>query len=677
MKSNSGRSALLAMSLICIFLLAACGSSTPVLRYITISPSNQTIATGTTLQFTATGYYSNGSITPGIGVSWSSSSTAVASMNGTTGVAMGLTVGTTTITATALGITSGTTTLNVAGLTSIAVTPATTTISIGATQQYDAVATYTSSSGTTGTEDVTAQATWTSSSTAVATMNTSTPGLATAVAGGTTTITAAIGTVTGSATLNVTAAVSLVVSPLVSPPVPITPPFSVNVAGNFPLVVQEKLANGTLQPPTLPVTWSSSTATQANVVGYGTNNADAIVAGFAPSGGTTPVTITAAEGQVSGTTTFTVVTGASQFAYLTNTGGNSISSYTVTASTTPYLTSTGAATPAANATLTFLNPSGLYLYEIELNGGRTVSDLWVYNVNSSTGAISQTTGITQPQVAGAGGFNVGVTDPYGRFVYVSDDGSVAGTAGTINGFTVDQTTGALAPITAVTGFNTNVNVPKAMVIDHTGSYLYVVNFGPIPTGGASPSAGTISAYSIDPTTGNLTALSAATYPVGKGATYATLDPTGTYLYVANSADNTISAYSIGAGGALTSLLSTARAVPGVTAGSAVTSLAVSPNGSYLYALDSGHNQVFGFSVSAGVPSTTVISGTPIATGTLPTNMAIDPTGVLMVVPNVGDTVNPSTVSLFTIGPTGALTSATPPTVAAGVSPGYIVFYNGL
>lgn len=667
MKSNSGRSALLAMSLICIFLLAACGSSTPVLRYITISPSNSTIPTGTTQQFTATGYYSNGSITPGITVSWSSSNTAVATINGTTGVAAGVATGTTTITATALGITSGTTTLTVAGLSSIAVTPATTTISIGATQQYDAVATYTTSSGTSGTEDVTAQATWTSSSTAVATMSSSSPGLATAVAAGTTTIVAAIGNVMGTATLNVTAATTLVISPLVVPP---TPPssYSIAIGNTFPVVVQEQLANGTLQPPSQPVTWSSSATNQANVVGYGSDQA--IIAGFANSG-STPVVITAAEGQVTGTFSISVVTGVSQYGYLTNTAGSptSIGSYTVTASTAPYLTSTGAPTPLSNATFSFLNPNGQYLYELQISGGGTVSDVWVYNVDSTTGALTQTTGITQPQVAGTGGFNYGVVDPYGRFVYVSDDGSAAGTAGTIDGFTVDQTTGALTPITAVTGFTTNLNSPESIIIDHTGTYLYVINYG---TGSA---AGTISAYSIDQTTGNLTPLSTATYPTGIGPAFATLDPTGTYIYVPNSVDNTISAYSIGAGGALTSILSTARAVPGA---SSVLGVAVSPNGSYLYVLDGGpsggNGQVFGFTVAAGVPSTTVISGTPIATGVGPLGMAIDPTSSLLAVANVGDTINPSTISLFTIGSGGALTSQT--AVAAGVSPSFIVFYNG-
>jgi len=653
MNSNSGRSALGVLSLLCIFLLAACGSSTPVLRYITISPAGSTIATGTSIQYTATGYYSNGAITQGITVSWSSSTSTVATINGSSGVATGVAPGTTTITATALGITSTTTTLTVAGLTSIAVTPTTQTISVTATQQYDAVATYTTSGGTTGTEDVTAQVTWNSSNTSVATFSTTTPGLATGVAAGTTSVTATLGTVTSNtATLTVTAAVSLVVGPS-------TPP-TIAVGNTTALTVQEQWADMSLHPPSGTVTWSSSATNQANVVGTGTGTAQ--VAGFAAGA----PTITATEGTLTGTITVTVVTGSTHYAYITGVNDNTIYSYTVTAATAPYLASL-ATTTQTSATQTFLNPDGQYLYELDQTAAG-VTHISVYSVTPATGAIALATGVTQAQTAGAGGSNWGTVDPYGRFVYVSDDGSgtATPTAGGIWGFTVNQSTGALTPITAVTGYTTNVNSPESMVIDHTGSFLYAINYG------TGTIAGTISAYSIDPSTGNLTPLSTATYPTGVGPLYSTIDPTGTYLYVPNSLDNTVTGYSIGASGALTSLGS-ARAVTGATS---VENVAVSPNGNYLYVLDFGtatNGQVFGFTLAAGVPSTTLISGTPIPTGQSPAGMAIDPTGALLAVDNAGNLTSASTISLFTIGSSGGLTSQT--AAASGINPRFIVFYD--
>ena len=88
MRIKPSQLAFVAVSLVCVLILAACNCA-PTLRYITISPANQTIAVGTTQQFSATGYYSNGSVMPNITVSWSSSAVSVATINGTTGVATG------------------------------------------------------------------------------------------------------------------------------------------------------------------------------------------------------------------------------------------------------------------------------------------------------------------------------------------------------------------------------------------------------------------------------------------------------------------------------------------------------------------------------------------------------------------------------------------------------------
>ncbi len=85
-------------------------------------------------------------------------------------------------------------------LSSIAVTPANPSITVAADQQFTATATYSDGS----TADVTASATWSSSDTAIATII-STSGLATAVAAGTSTITAVSGTISGNTVMTVTA----------------------------------------------------------------------------------------------------------------------------------------------------------------------------------------------------------------------------------------------------------------------------------------------------------------------------------------------------------------------------------------------------------------------------------------------------------------------------------------
>ena len=92
-------------------------------------------------------------------------------------------------------------------LTSLAVTPATPSIVVTATQQFTATGTYSDNS----TKDLTSTVTWTSSVPTVATITT-TGALATAIAAGTTKITATSGTLIASTVLTVTSTASQKVS---------------------------------------------------------------------------------------------------------------------------------------------------------------------------------------------------------------------------------------------------------------------------------------------------------------------------------------------------------------------------------------------------------------------------------------------------------------------------------
>jgi 6-phosphogluconolactonase (cycloisomerase 2 family) len=641
MRIKPSQLAFVAVSLMCVLILAACNCA-PTLRYITITPSGPTIVVGTPEAFTATGYYSNGSVTPNINASWSSSSTSTATINGTSGVATGVAPGTTTITATAIGI-SGTTILTVVPATSLTVTPATSTISVTGstnTQQFDAVANYTG-----GSMDVTAFATWTATNTSVATFSTSTAGLATGVAAGTTTVTAALSGVSGTANLTVTNAVAMVVTPATA---------TIAIGNSASYTVQEQWADMSLHPPSVPVTWTSSAATQANVIPYGA--AGALAAGFAAG---TP-TITAAEGTITGTSALTVVTGNSHYAYVPNIADLNIGVYTVNATTSPYLTANGGPVTGTGVQprQTIMNPNGQYLYIV---GQQSFTSVY-----SITNGIPTYTG--DNLIGGASNWNYGVIDPYGRFLFELDSGNGSGTYpnGTIYAFVINQTNGT---ITYVTGspFTTNLSSARGLVIDHTGQYLYATNFG----------NNTISAYQIDQTTGALTPLpGGATIPTGAGPEIATLDPTGTYLYVANKNAGSVSSYSIGTGGVLTSL-GADTVVPGAMS---LINVRVAPSGSFLYVVDNGdptatpavNGQLFGFALTSGVLGTTPITTTPIATGVSPTGMDIDPTGVLAAVANSSN-MGPGTISLYTIGSGGALTSQAP--VTTGNFPLFVTFNN--
>ena len=171
---------------------------TPSLVSITVTPGDTSIPFGQTEQFAATAKYSDGSTVDITNwVKWQSSNTAVAAINGA-GLASSVGEGTANISAT-LGTVSSNTSLIVepARLTSITVTPPNQALLVGTTQQFTATGTYTDNS----VRDVSSQAAWSSSNPAVASIDTY--GLATAIATGPTTITAAIGPISGSATLSV------------------------------------------------------------------------------------------------------------------------------------------------------------------------------------------------------------------------------------------------------------------------------------------------------------------------------------------------------------------------------------------------------------------------------------------------------------------------------------------
>ena len=179
---------------------------TPILVSLAVTPANQSIAIGGSLQFTATGTFSDGTTQNLTSqASWTSSSTVV--QIGTTGLATSPSAGSTgtaTIKATSGAIT-GFTSLTVAGapvvgLVSIAVTPANASITSGGTQQFTATGTFSNSTP----QDLTNQVAWSASPSTVLTINAA--GLASAPgATGTATVTAISGAISGSTLLTVTA----------------------------------------------------------------------------------------------------------------------------------------------------------------------------------------------------------------------------------------------------------------------------------------------------------------------------------------------------------------------------------------------------------------------------------------------------------------------------------------
>jgi uncharacterized protein YjdB len=228
---------------------------TIVLTGIAIAPLNGSVNVGSTLQYTATGTYSDGSTQNITGsVNWTSSNTAIATVS-TGGLVSGVKSGTANIKATSGGLFAQTG-LTVNGvLVSIAVTPAGSSVNVGSALQYTATGTY--NDGTTN--DITASVTWSSSDASIATI--SSGGLASGVKGGSATITATSNSISGSTGLTVNAVLTgIAVAPLNG---------SVNVGSTLQYSATGTYNDGTTKDITSSVTWSSSSTAIATISSAG------------------------------------------------------------------------------------------------------------------------------------------------------------------------------------------------------------------------------------------------------------------------------------------------------------------------------------------------------------------------------------------------------------------------
>jgi hypothetical protein len=228
--------------------------NSPSLASIVVSPLTPTIASGATQQFTATGIFSDGSqqnLTTS--VSWSSSSSTVANI-ASSGLASAVGGGQVTITAN-LGGVAGTASLTVTTgvLTAIQISPQSSSIIIGGSQQFSAQATY--SNGTSA--NVSASATWTSSANTAAAMSTTSPGLAVSTGTGATRISASYGGLTDSTVLTVQDQLaSIAIQPAT---------FTLTIGQSEQFNAIGTYASGITQNLTGSVTWNSSTPSVAGI----------------------------------------------------------------------------------------------------------------------------------------------------------------------------------------------------------------------------------------------------------------------------------------------------------------------------------------------------------------------------------------------------------------------------
>ncbi|MEO7940309.1 MAG: beta-propeller fold lactonase family protein, partial [Burkholderiaceae bacterium] len=140
---------------------------------------------------------------------------------------------------------------------------------------------------------------------------------------------------------------------------------------------------------------------------------------------------------------------------------------------------------------------------------------------------------------------------------------------------------------------------------------------------------------------------------GTRPTSVAIDPQGRFLYVANEG-GTVSQYAIGNDGKLGALVPDSVVVGGIP-----TSITVDPSGRFVYlANDNGSVSPFSIGVTGAL---TAIAAPPVFGGTGPAGITVDPSGRFAYLANDG-----ATVSQYAIGGNGSLVvGAYPPILLAG------------
>jgi uncharacterized protein YjdB len=508
---------------IALISVAGCGSpttgiSSKTLTSISITPSSPSIAVNATEQFTATGNYSDGSTSNlSSSVTWASSNQSVATVS-EIGIGTSVGAGTTAVTASMSGVT-GSTTLTVTAaavtVTLIAVSPATASITSGATQQFTANATY--SNGTTGA--LASGVTWTSSNTAVATV--SSAGLATGVAAGTTTIKASADGFTATATLTITAATVTVTSIAVSPATA-----SITTGATQQFTATATYSNGSTGNATASATWASTNAAVATVSS----------AGLATAASPGNATISATLSGQAGSATLTVVAPPTLTAITVTPSDPSFDNgsseqFTATAtysnSTTANVTSSATWSSSSTAVAT-ISSGGLATGQ---GGGTTTISATMNSVKGSTTAtvtLSGTANITMFHMdtnrSGLNGQETVLTtanvapETFGKLFSCPVDGYVYGAPLILSNQTID---GAKHNVLYVATENDSVYAYDADTCGG-GAPLWKVSLlqsgeTPLADDAILPYVGVTSTPVIDPTSGTLYVVS--TEESSSGATF--------------------------------------------------------------------------------------------------------------------------------------------------------------
>ena len=158
--------------------------------------------------------------------------------------------------------------------------------------------------------------------------------------------------------------------------------------------------------------------------------------------------------------------------------------------------------------------------------------------------------------------------------------------------------------------NTGGNNPQGILVTPDGSFVIVVN----------QATSDVSVFSLDSTTGTLTAATGSPFASGQQPGPVAIDPKGKFVFVGNTAGDSLSAYTLDSAGSLTPIPGTPVALGSNTQPS---SIAVDPGGTFVY-VSIAPQQVAGFAIDQSTGVLTPVTGSPFSVGAVTRDMVFVP-----------------------------------------------------
>ena len=260
-----------------------------------------------------------------------------------------------------------------------------------------------------------------------------------------------------------------------------------------------------------------------------------------------------------------------------------------------------------------LHPSGKFLYAVN-SDGNTIS---IFNV-AADGTLTLSATPTPACQAGCGP-RAAVIDPSGNYLLVSNTFS-----NNVSVFAIGSGGATLSPVQG-SPFPAGPGPTDLKITSK--NFVYVVN----------PGIAKVEGFSLNTSNGFLTPSSQPPVSAGAGLNAIAIDPTGRFLYTANTSDNTVSAFTIDpSSGFLNSITGSPYcSTPGCTgAGSGPGALAVDTSARFLYVSTPGSsNSIWVFSIAGANGELAPLTNSPfsLSAGTL--FLLMEPSGKFFYVGN--------------------------------------------